>query len=446
MQADVAGIDLGSLEHWVCCPPAADGTANVRTFGTTSTQLVELADWLAEQKVRSVAMESTGVYWIPLFELLVSRGFEVRLVDTRSLANVPGRKTDMLDCQWIQLLHSCGLLRGAFRPDEAVCRLRELIRAKATLVAERSDWLRRLQKELDQMNIRVHRAVADLSGVTGMNIVRAIVAGERDPRKLAELRDPRCQKSAKAIAEELTGTWRDEHLFNLEQALRMYDFIQEQIGRYEQRIMDLLGQMQRAELAAAPVPAVRSRSKARTMKTRGQEPRREALFRVAGADLTTIDGIGVQVAETLLSELGADLSMFPTEKHFVSFVGKAPALAISGGKALRGHRRRDRRGRTRVAEALAMAALTVRNTETALGAYYRRIARRKGADVAVFATARKIASHVYRLLRYGQPYVDIGAAAYEQRYQQGRIAHLEKAAKTLGYRLVQDPENAVANG
>jgi transposase len=232
LQPKVAGVDIGSTQHWVCGPARADGEANVRVFGTTTPQLNELADWLVQQDVTSVAMESTYVYWIPVFELLESRGVEVVLVNARQLHNVPGRKTDVIDCQWIQLLHSCGLLRGSFRPTEAIARLRALQRAMANFVAERSRCVQWMQKALDQMNVQVHRAVTDLTGTTGMAIVRDIVAGERDPARLARHRDRRCHKSVEAIAQYLTGTWREEHLFNLAMALRLYDTLQDAIASY----------------------------------------------------------------------------------------------------------------------------------------------------------------------------------------------------------------------
>ena len=241
-RANVAGIDLGSVEHYVACPPR-DGQANVKTFGTTTPELVALADWLQTEGVVSVAMESTGVYWIPLYELLEQRGLEVVLVDARQLKHVPGRKTDMIDCQWLQLLHSCGLLRGAFRPADAFCHLRALVRQKATLVDDQATWLNRMQKSLDQMNVRVHRAVSDISGITGMAMIRAIVAGERDPRQLAGLRDERCFRSLREMVEELTGHWREDHLFNLKEALAMYDCILARIASYEEEIQRVLKEL-----------------------------------------------------------------------------------------------------------------------------------------------------------------------------------------------------------
>ena len=396
-----------------------------------------MAQWLKERNVQSVAMESTGVYWIAPHEVLEAAGFEILLVDTRQLSRVPGRnnKTDAKDCEWIQRLHSCGLLKGSFRPPEDICMLRTLVRDKANLVAESADWLRRMQKSLDQMNVRVHRAVSDIDGVTGMAIVRAIAVGERDPRQLANLRDWRCHKNVEEIAQQLTGHWREDHLFSLQQSLQMYDAIQERIADYDREILRKLAEMQRQDCRADPPPRVKNPNKARAIKKRGAEPMREALWRMSGVDLTSIDAIGVETVQVVLSEYGRDLSDFPTEKHFVSHATLAPRRPISGGKPIR-KKRRDSAS-TRVAAALRMAALSLRNSATALGAYYRKIARNCGGDVAVFATARKLATLIYRLLRWGQPYVDEGAAAFEKRYLEIRIKAMRAKAKELGFALVQ---------
>jgi transposase len=386
--------------------------------------------------VESVAMESTGVYWIAPHEVLEAAGFQLLLVDTRQMARVPGRnkKSDPTDCEWIQRLHSCGLLKGSFRPPEEVCMLRTLIRDKATLVAESGDWVRRMQKSMDQMNVRVHRAVSDIDGVTGMAILRAIVGGERDPRQLAKLRDRRCSKSEAEIAEQLSGHWREDHVFSLGQALKMYDSIQQRIGEYDREILRRLAAMQEEENRDQPAPKVKNPQKAKAIKKRGEEPMREALYRMSGADLTAIDAIGVETAQVVLSEYGPDLSRFPTEKQFVSHVTLAPHRPTSGGKPVRKKKRGT--ASTRVAGALRMAALSLRHSQSALGAYYRSIARRIGGDVAVFATARKLATLIYRLLRWGHPYVDEGAEAYEKRYAEIRIAALKGRAKQLGYELV----------
>jgi transposase len=430
----VAGMDLGSNEHWVCAPQVDGSGREVEAFGATTPELERMVEWLKQRRVESVAMESTGVYWIVPHEVLERHGLEVVLVNTRELARVPGRKkTDRVDCKWIQRLHSCGLLMGSFRPAEQICMLRTLVRDKGNLVAEAGDWVRRMQKSLDQMNVRVHRAVSDLDGATGMAILRAIVKGERDARQLAKLRDRRCQKSEEEIAEQLSGHWREDHLFSLQQALRMYDAVQERIADYEREILRKLAEMERDECRGQQPPTSNHPQKAKAIRKRGEEPLRQALYRMSGVDLTAIDAIGVGTVEVVLSEYGADLSRFATEKQFVSHITLAPRQAVSGGKPVKKKKRGS--ASTRVAAALRMAALSLRHSQTALGAYYRQIARRIGGDVAVFATARKLATLIYRLLKWGQPYVDEGAQAYEKRYQEQRLKRLTAMARDLGYQL-----------
>lgn len=441
IRQNVAGIDIGSERHWVCAPTLDGSGREIADFGATTPELVRMAEWLKARRVESVAMESTGVYWIAPHEVLEGQGLQMLLVDTRQLARVPGRdkKTDPTDCEWIQRLHACGLLRGSFRPEERVCMLRTLVRDKANLVAESGDWVRRMQKSLDQMNVRVHRAVSDIDGVTGMAILRAIVGGERDGRKLAKLRDPRCRKSEKEIAEQLSGHWREDHLFSLQQAVKMYDAVQERIAAYEKEILRRLGEMERDELRGQTASPLANANKAKAIRKRGEEAKRQALFRMSGVDITHIDAIGVETVEVVLSEYGSDLSRFPTEKEFVSHVTLAPHVPTSGGKPLK-KKTKPHSASTRVGAALRMAVLCLRRSQTALGAYYRRIAQRCGGDIAVFATARKLATLIFRLLRWGQPYVDEGAEAYENRYRQMRIGRLHSTAKQLGYQLA--PINA----
>jgi len=438
----VGASDLGSEEHWVCAP-TMDGTAReVASFGGTTPELIRMRDWLKERKVESLAMESTGVYWIAPYEVMEAGGIEPLLIDNRQLARVPGRddKSDPTDCEWMQRLHSCGLLKGSFRPKEEICMLRTLVRDQANLTAESGDWLRRMQKSLDQMNVRVHRAVSDLDGTTGMAILRAIVEGERDPQKLARLRDRRCHKSEKEIAEQLSGHWREDHLFSLGQALKVYDALQERIVDYEKEIMRRLASMERPECQGKEVPPLANRAKAKQMERRGEEPMRQALYRTSGADLTSIQALGVGTVKLVISEYGTDLSRFPTEHEFISHMTLAPHRCTSGGKPVK--KRKKGSASSRAAAGLRMAALSVRHTDTALGAYYRQIARRKSADVAVFATARKLATHIYRLLRWGTPYVDEGAEAFEKRHQQGRLNHLNATARDLGFQLTPIPSQA----
>ena len=439
-----AGIDLASREHWVCCPAADGAEPNVRKFGTTTPELEQLVAWLQAEGIETVAMESTHVYWIPLYELLESRGIEPCLVNARQMHNVPGRKTDMQDCQWLQLLHSRGLLRGSFRPGEAITRLRTLHRQLGNLVEERSRFMLWMQQSLDQMNVQVHRAVTDMSGETGMRIVRAIVDGERDPRKLAALRHWSCRKSPEEFEACLTGTWREEHLYNLERSLRMYDAVQEGIDAYEGRLLEEMEALQPEERREAEPPPHPNPRKERALNAKGQRDQRRTLWRVTGVDLTRIDGIGVGTARTVVTEVGMDLGAFPDENHFASWLRLVPRTAISGGKPLRG-KLSSGTGATRIAKALRMAAVSLQHSKSALGAEFRRIARRKGYSVAVFAIARKLAQLVYRALRYGQEYLDIGEEAYEKRHQERALFSLAARAADLGYDLMsRESETAAA--
>lgn len=435
IRPDVAGIDIGSSQHWVCAPPKPGGERNVRVFGTTTPDLEQLVDWLMAEGVTSAAMESTSVYWIPLYELLEARGIEPVLVNARQLHNVPGRKTDFSDCQWLQQLHSCGLLRGSFRPTESISKLRALQRQMANLVAERARCVQWMQKALDQMNVQVHRAVSDLTGQTGMAIVRAIVSGERDTKALAALRDRRCRKSATEIARHLTGTWRDEHLFNLASALRLYDTLDEMIQSYDERLLDELKRLQSPERQDQKPPKHPNVAKEREFKYRGNQEMRTMLWRFAGVDLTRIDAINAGAAQVVLTEVGANLAAFPSEKHFVSWLRLCPRTPISGGKPLK--KRRNGLGANRIAGVLRMAAATMQRSKTALGAAFRRIARHKGGTVAVFAIARRLAQLIYRMLRHGQDYLDIGAQTYEATFASKRLAALKEAARGLGYTLTE---------
>lgn len=435
IRSNVAGVDIGSREHWVAGPQSDPSNPNVRVFSTTTDGLNELVDWLVSIGVTSVAMESTSVYWIPLYEILESRRIEAVLVNARHLHNVPGRKTDMRDCQWLQVLHSCGLLRASFRPPEEIARMRAIHRQLGNLVVERTRAVQWMQKSLDQMNVQVHRAVADLTGSTGLSILRAIVGGERDPNKLASLRDHRCSKSEAEIARHLTGTWREEHLFNLTSSLRFYDFVEGEIARYNRQLDEELGRVESPEHRDQPLPTNPDKAKEKTIIREGRADRRDKLFRATGVDLTQIAGIGVEAATTIVDELGIELSAFKTEHHFVSWLRLCPNKAYSAGKPLP-KKRKNGAGSNRVAAILRMAATTLVRSRTALGAYYRRIAQRKDGSVAVLATARKLACIIYRALRYGQAYVDTGAKEYEQAYAARRLKSLEQVARGLGFDLV----------
>jgi len=435
-----AGIDVGAEEMWVACPPK-DGEPNVRTFATDTASLGELADWLKVGGVTAVAMESTGVYWIPLYELLESRGFDVSLVDARTLGRVPGRKTDMIDCQWLQQLHAHGMLRGCFRPKEETVPLRALLRLRRLLANQQDDWVRRAQKALDQMNVRVHRAVTDIQGVTGMRIIRAILAGERNPAALATLRDPHCHKSARQIARELTGNWREEHLYALRLAMANYDHFARQIAELGRHLIEILARVRQrraaAGLPACPVEEVAKpadRNKATSIMRDGLEELRVALAATFGIDLSTIEGIGVETASAVLGEIGPEVGDFPNEKAFLAYLRLAPNLAISGGKPVRG--KPVPRGSPIVKQLLKTAATSLRQSKTVLGAYYRKIAYRKGAGVAAFATARKLASHIYRALANGTPFVTAGLEAEERKALDRQRAHLDRVATRLGLKVV----------
>ena len=438
---NAAGIDIGSEEHYVAVPPGRDPEGrDVRHFGAFTGELCALADWLEDCGVRTVAMESTGVYWIPLFELLEQRGFEVKLVNPRQLKNVPGRKTDVLDCQWLQQLHTYGLLQGSFRPDGEICVLRSYLRQRETLVEYRSSHIQHIQKALDQMNLKLHKVVSHITGVTGMSIVRAILKGERDPRALATLRNHRCHNPQAVIAKALEGNWREEHLFALEQAVELFDAYTQKIEACDARIEAHLGTLaDRSGGKERPKPK-------RRPGTNTSAPDFDAhshLYRVTGVDLTRIDGIAETTALTILGEIGLDMTLWPSEKHFASWLGLCPGNKISGGKRLSG---RTKPCANRAATALRVAAQSLYHSHSALGAFSRRLKARLGASKAITATAHKLARIVYRMLRYGQEYVDVGQDYYEQRYRDRQLKGLERKAKELGYNLskIQDLQQSVA--
>jgi len=433
IRPEVAGIDVGATQIWVCAPGEQTGTTEVRVFGTSTPELLRVVEWLRERCVQSVAMESTGVYWIPLYELLDAQKFETLLCDARKLSRVPGRKTDVMDCQWLQQLHSYGLLTGTFRPGEAIVELRSIARMQTGLVSQRADCLRRMQKCLDQMNVRIHRAVSKLDGVTGMKMLRAIVGGERDPRKLAQLRDRACHKSEEAIAAELTGHWRGDHLFCLAQALQLFDFVESQIATFEAELLRRMKALECEKAKGSAAPEVRKREKAKSLKRRGQEPMRQALFGMTGIDVTAIDGVGVDTMQAVITEYGPTLEKFENERCFVAHLGLAPRQNISGGKPLK--KRRSGTSSTRAGQVLRMAATTVERTQSELGAYFRHIARKKSRGVAVFATARKMATLIFRALRWGQEYIDRGAAAFEARSHEITMRRLTRTAAELGFQL-----------
>lgn len=427
----VAGIDLaGHAEHYVCGPRKDDGSHDVESFGTTTGELQRMAAWMKERNVESVAMESTSVFWIPVYDTLESAGIECVLVDTRTVKMVPGRKSDVQDCQWLQRLHSCGLLRGAFRPPEMFNAVRSVIRELENFQRMRTQSIQAIQKTMDQMNIRLHHAVSDIDGVTGMRILAAIVAGERDPHKLAALRDKRCKKNAAEIAEELTGTWREEHLFNLKQAYATLVFLDERIASYDLQIQAMYAKIAEAFPPVDPTPDPDGGSPNKKRKDAVDAKGKADLARICGGfDMTKIDGIDYGSAAMILSELGPCLDAFPDEAHFVSYVGCSPALGKSAGKNVK--QRTKHKNTHRVGLGLKMCASSLFRSESSLGARLRCVRSRTCSRTAIKDVARVMAKMIYRGLKYGQKYVDEGEEAYVNRSRERMIRSMKKKISKL---------------
>ena len=436
-----AGIDCGSAEHFVAVPPDRDDTP-VRSFATFTGDLHRLADWLTACRVTHVAMEATGVYWIPVFEILETRGFQVILVNARHVKNLPGRKSDVSDCEWLRDLHILGLLRGSFRPADNIVALRGYLRHRATLIESAGALVQRMQKALIQMNLQLPLVVSDITGVTGLRILRDIVAGHRDPHQLAQHRDYRCRASEAEIVAALTGNYRPEHVFVLQQNLELFDMYQRQLTTCDAAIEAHLARLA-ATVAppASPLPAARRRQ-----KPRENEPRfdlRTPLHQLTGVDLSQIDGIGPYNALRLLSEIGTDMTRWPTEKHFTSWLTVAPHNKVSGGRFLSS---RTQPSANRAAAILRLAAMNLGRTQTALGAFYRRIAFRIGKAKAVTATARKLAILIYRTLKDGLVYADPGAEVYDTQHRTHVLRRLRQRARNLGFGLIDLSTGEVVEG
>ena len=432
---NVAGIDLaGHSDHYVCGPRKEDGSYEIVAFGTTTSELHRMLGWLQERNVVSVAMESTSVYWIPLYDLLESNGIEAILVDPREVSMVPGRKSDVKDSQWLQKLHSCGLLRGAFRPSDEVVAVRSILREKETVVAMRTQSIQQMQKSLDQMNIRVHHAVSDIDGMTGLAIIGAIVNGERNPATLASLRDKRCKKSKAEIAEYLTGTWRDEHLFNLKQAYETLLFLNIKITEYDSKISEMFVTIaNNSDASDNPSSPPSLPERKLTAKERKNTMSKAILQKFIKFDMTIIPGIDYDTAAIIISEIGNKFDRFPNEHHFASYIGLAPSLGKSAGKNIR--QKRKCKNTSRVGRALRMAAASLWRSKSALGAYFRSVASRSDKKTAIKATARRIAHMIYRGVRYGVEYIDCGAEAYKNYLRQKGLKTIEKLAKIHNYNM-----------
>lgn len=432
-QPDSAGIDIGATELFVAVPPDR-AEESVRAFGAFTEDLQALAEWLTACRIKTVVMESTGVYWIPVFQILETRGFEVCLVNARHVKNVPGRKTDVLDCQWLQYLHSVGLLRGSFRPADQVCALRSLLRHRDMLVRSAARHVQHVQKALTQMNLHLHHVVSDLTGVTGLAILDAILAGERDPQKLAALRDRRIKASEATIAKALVGDYRAEHVFTLRQALALYRQYQSHILECDREIERHLATFEAKTTEPVPAPVGRQRKKPE--RNQPQFDLRGHLHRILGVDLTALPGLSTITVHTLFSEVGGDLTKFPSSKHFASWLGLCPDQRISGGKVLSA---RTRTAKSRAAYALRMAAYSAGHSYSAIGDYFRRLRARLGAPQAITATAHKLARIIYHLLKTGTACDDTVFARNEVLSQQRHAANLRKQARDLGFTLVPLP-------
>jgi transposase len=430
---NAAGVDIGA-EEIVVCVAGNESTQIVKAFGNYTVDLQNIGKWLCEHQVRTVAMESTGVYWIPLFEELERQGFACLLISSRSLRRVSGRKSDIQDAQWIQTLHSYGLLESSFRPQGELVALRTLLRHRAQLLERRAPHIQHIQKALLQMNIQLSQALSDVTGETGLTIIRAIVAGERDPQQLAALRDRNCKKSVEEIGKALTGTWRAEHLFIVKQSLEMYDFYTRQVEVCDAEI-DKLYALTRPDWEARELQSLPQKKRNSHSKNapKNKEAIRQHLQRISGVDLSVVDGFGVSLAQTVIMEVGTDMSKFPSEKHFCSWLGLAPKHEISGAKVLKN---RTLKTKNRAGQAFRMAAQSVKRADCVFGSLYRRLKSRLDKAQATVATAHAIARVVYRMLKYKVEYEKINVEEYEQKYKDQQIKYMKKKAEKLGFQLV----------
>jgi transposase len=437
IEPNAAGIDIGATEIYVAVPPDRDPNP-VRSFPTFTENLQALAAWLLACRIRTVAMESTGVYWIPLFQILEARGIEVCLVNSRHVKHVPGRKSDVADCQWLQYLHSVGLLRASFRPQDAICRLRSLLRHREGLVEMAAEHVQHMQKALSQMNLQLHHVLSDLTGQSGLAILDAILAGERNPQALAELRDPRVKATPETIIKSLVGDYRREHLFTLRQSLEAYRHYQTLIAACDHEIEAYLQDLDsKIDVEQHPLGPESHPHKPR--KNEFRFDLRTHLYRILGVDLTAVPGLNAITVHTALAEIGPDLSRFANVAAFTAWLGVSPDNKKSGGQVLSS---KTRRTRNRVNRALRIAAQTLHRSQSYLGTYYRRMRARLGAPKAITATAHKLARILFHLLRTGEPYDESIFAQEEQRHRLRLENRLRRQAREFGYELVALPAQA----
>lgn len=433
---NAAGIDIGANEHYVAVPEDRDEQP-VRSFGAFTIDLSAIADWLESCEIDTIAMESTGVYWIPLMEVLEDRGFKVLLVDPHKLKNVSGRKTDVLDCQWIQQLHTYGLLSGAFRPSDEICGLRSYVRQREMLIRRGAEHVQHMQKALAQMNVKLSQVLRSVKGKTGMRIIRAIVDGERNPEKLAQFRDGRCLHDEATIAKALEGNWRPEHLFSLQQAVELYDVYQEKIVACDCELEAKLGSLTNPAEGLAPLGKKPKGQPSHPLAFGGQAE----LYRITGVDLTEVPGLAAPTILTIISEIGLDMTRWRHVKAFASWLALCPGSKISGGKVLNS---RSRASANRAAATFRLAAYGLQHSKSYLGAFCRRMKAKMGPAKAITATAHKLARIVYSMLLTRNPYVEKGLDFYEQEYKQRRIASLKRNARELGFLLTPAAEELAA--
>jgi transposase len=431
---NAAGVDIGATEI-VACVSGGDDIQLVKTFGNYTVDLLAICEWFRQHEVKTVAMESTGVYWIPLFEELERQGFECLLISSRSLRRVAGQKTDVEDAQWIQTLHSYGLLKGSFRPQGDLVALRTLLRHRAQLLEHRAPHILHMQKALLQMNIQLSQAVTDVMGLTGQKIIRSIVKGERNARLLAGFRDPGCKHSEEEIEKALTGTWREEHLYVLKQSLELYDFYTEKVEACDEEVNRQYG-MVRPDWVSRELPAIPDKKRNSHSKNAPKDAKeiREQLYRINGVDLSLVDGMGVSLAQTVTMEVGSNVGeKFPTEKHFCAWLGLAPKHDITGGKVLSN---KTLKTKNRAGQAFRLAANSVKKADCPFGVMYRRLRSRLGPAQATVATAHAIARVVYKMLKDKVEYDPLSVNEYQKKYEEQQVKYMRKRAAKLGYQLV----------
>jgi transposase len=434
---NAAGIDIGAKSHFVAVPEGRD-SITVREFSCFTSDLQKMVSWLKACKVDTIVMESTSVYWIPVFEILEQHGFKVLLADARHVKNVSGRKSDVLDCQWLQQLHAFGLIQGAFRPEDNVVQLRSLMRQRNMLITSAAAHVQHIQKAFTQMNIQIHHVISDITGVTGMKIIRAIVAGERDAQVLASLRHEKCHNSEEVIRQSLEGNWRKDHLFALKQAVELYDFYHKKIIECDEEIQNKLNEFE-ASVTPLPEKIVSKKGERKPRKHDYHFDLQTELVKMTGVDLTKIPGIDTGSALKIISEIGLDMDRWPTSKHFASWLGLCPGTKISGGKRLSG---KTKKCNNRAALALRLAANALYHSKSALGAYLRRMKTRLGSPKAITACAHKLAICVYNMLKNGMDYVEKGINYYEEEHKNRVLKHLRRRAKDFGL-ILTDPKQAV---